>query len=102
MRAEACAILLPGYGEKSRRAKRPWVLPKLMSALARSTESSRNFGRSFVICPAGAHRSVRVGRIGSVSVNTCIVSFVIFRPRQSRPSGGGHGDAGGGCIASLA
>jgi hypothetical protein len=52
-----------------------------------------------VIRVSRAQSSIRVRRISSVSVSTRIVSSISFRPRQSRPSGGGLCDGGGGCIA---
>ena len=59
----------------------------------------RKSGSSLVIRVSRAQSSIRVRRISSVIVSTRIVSSIIFRPRQSRPSGGGQCAGGGGCIA---
>src|ERR1700688_4738908 len=75
------------------------MLRKLVSALTRSGELSGNFGSSIVIRRARSQSSIRVRRKSSLIVSTRIVSSIIFRPRQSRPSGGGPCAGGGGCIA---
>src|ERR1700686_1294342 len=75
------------------------MLRKLVSALARSGELSGNFGSSVVIRFARLQSSIRVRRKSSLIVSTRIVSSIFFRPRQSRPSGGGPCAGGGGCIA---
>jgi hypothetical protein len=75
------------------------MLRRVVSALSRSGEPSGKSGSSLVIRVSRAQSSIRVRRISSVSVSTRIVSSISFRPRQSRPSGGGLCDGGGGCIA---
>jgi hypothetical protein len=75
------------------------MLRRVVSALSRSGEPSGKSGSSFVIRVSRTQSSIRVRRIRSVSVSTRIVSSIVFRPRQSRPSGGGLCDGGGGCIA---
>src|SRR5580700_7506866 len=75
------------------------MLRRVVSALSRSGEPSGKSGSSFVIRVSRAQSSIRVRRISSVSVSTRIVSSIVFRPRQSRPSGGGPCPGGGGCIA---
>jgi hypothetical protein len=86
-------------GEKSRRARAARMLRRLICAASRSAEPSGNVVRSFVMCASSAQSSIRVRRISSISVSTRIVSSILFRPRQSRPSGGGPCTGGGGCIA---
>src|ERR1700676_2131422 len=75
------------------------MLRKLVSAFARSGEWSGNFGSSIVIRLTRSQSSIRVRRQSSLIVSTRIVSSIVFRPRQSRPSGGGPCAGGGGCIA---
>src|SRR3984885_16197375 len=75
------------------------MLRKLVSALARSGEPSENVGSSFVIRRTRSQSSIRVRRKSSLIVSSRIVSSIVFRPRQSRPSGGGPCAGGGGCIA---
>src|ERR1700685_1405331 len=75
------------------------MLRKLVSPLARSGELSGNFGSSIVIRLTRSQSSIRVRRKSSLIVSTRIVSSIFFRPRQSRPSGGGPCAGGGGCIA---
>src|ERR1700730_1461960 len=75
------------------------MLRRVESALSRSAEPSGKSGSSLVIRVSRAQSSIRVRRISSVSVSTRIVSSITFRPRQSRPSGGGLCAGGGGCIA---
>src|SRR6202046_3135309 len=75
------------------------MLRKLVSALARSGELSGYVGSSVVIRLTRSQSSIRVRRISSFIVSTRIVSSIVFRPRQSRPSGGGPCAGGGGCIA---
>src|SRR5580693_941186 len=75
------------------------MLRRLVRAFARSGELSGNFGSSFVIRLTRPQSSIRVRRISSLIVSTRIVSSIVFRPRQSRPSGGGPCAGGGGCIA---
>src|ERR1700692_2612874 len=71
----------------------------LICEASRSAEPSGKSGSSFVIRVSRAQSSIRVRRISSVSVSTRIVSSIVFRPRQSRPSGGGPCAGRGGCIA---
>src|SRR6202051_2746003 len=75
------------------------MLRRVVSALSRSAEPSGKSVSSLVIRVSRAQSSIRVRRISSVSVSTRIVSSILFRPRQSRPSGGGPRDGGGGSIA---
>jgi len=75
------------------------MLRRVVSALSRSGEPSGKSGSSLVIRVSRAQSSIRVRRISSVSVSTRIVSSISFRPRQSRPSGGGLCAGRGGCIA---
>lgn len=76
------------WGDKSRRASTKRILRKVMHAAARSGEPSGYIGSVAAIRDARAQSSVRVRRISSLIVNACIVSFIVFRPRQSRPSDG--------------
>src|ERR1700692_1197266 len=71
----------------------------LICEASRSAEPSGKSGSSFVIRVSRAQSSIRVRRISSVSVSTRIVSSIVFRPRQSRPSGGGPCAGRGGGIA---
>src|ERR1700689_3304339 len=75
------------------------MLRRLVSAFTRSGEPSGNFGSSVGIRLTRSESSIRVRRQSSLIVSTCIVSSIFFRPRQSRPSGGGPCAGGGGCIA---
>src|ERR1700741_5142759 len=75
------------------------MLRRVMHAAVRCGEPSRKVGSSAVIRAARPQSSVRVRHISSVIVSTRIVSSIVFRPRQSRPSGGGPSDGGGGCTA---
>jgi hypothetical protein len=75
------------------------MLRRLICAASRSAEPSGNAVRSFVMRASKAQSSIPVMRISSVIVSTRIVSSIVFRPHQSRPSAGGLTDAEGGCIA---
>jgi hypothetical protein len=79
---------MPAHGEKSRRAKRRRMLHRLICAAIRWGEPSRKVGSAAAFFAARPQSSVRVRRNSSLIVSTLIVSSIVFRPRQSRPSDG--------------